>query len=97
VYAATHEGALHLDDILTRRTHIFMETKDRGLAAAEEAAALVAPVLGWDEARAAEEIDRYRQRVEAEYEAGLQPDDRRADAARMRAPGFGDLQPAHTG
>ena len=33
-YAASHEGALHLDDILTRRTRISIETWDRGLAAA---------------------------------------------------------------
>ena len=97
VYAATHEGALHLDDVLTRRTHIFMETKDRGLAAAEEAAPLVAASLGWDRARVDEEIYRYRRRVEAEQEAGRQPDDRRADAARVRAPGFGGPQPARRG
>ncbi|MBO3682070.1 glycerol-3-phosphate dehydrogenase [Streptomyces sp. NEAU-YJ-81] len=95
VYAATHEGALHLDDVLTRRTHIFMETEDRGLAAAEEAAPLVAASLGWDQTTVDKEIHRYRQRVEAEQEAGRQPDDRRADAARMRAPGFGGPQPAH--
>ncbi|AZM58489.1 glycerol-3-phosphate dehydrogenase [Streptomyces sp. WAC 01420] len=97
VYAATHEGARHLDDVLTRRTHIFMETKDRGLASAEEAARLVAPALGWDEDRIQDETQRYRQRVEAEREAGRQPDDRRADAARMRAPGFGDPLPTRTG
>ena len=30
VYAASHEGALHLDDILARRTRISIETWDRG-------------------------------------------------------------------
>ena len=49
-YAATHEGALHLDDVLTRRTRISIETWDRGLEAAEPAARLMAEVLGWDEA-----------------------------------------------
>ena len=34
VYAASAEGALHLDDILARRTRISIETWDRGLAAA---------------------------------------------------------------
>ena len=38
VYAASHEGALHLDDILARRTRISIETWDRGLAAAPEVA-----------------------------------------------------------
>ena len=34
VYAVTHEGARHLDDVLTRRTRISIETFDRGVAAA---------------------------------------------------------------
>ena len=34
VYAASHEGARHLDDVLTRRTRISIETCDRGVAAA---------------------------------------------------------------
>ena len=34
VYAASHEGARHLDDVLTRRTRISIETFDRGHAAA---------------------------------------------------------------
>lgn len=97
VYAATYEGARHLDDVLTRRTHIFMETEDRGLGAAEEAARLVAPSLGWDEDRIREETARYQQRVEAEIAAGHQPDDRLADAARMLAPGFGEPQPTGAG
>jgi glycerol-3-phosphate dehydrogenase len=96
-YAATHEGAVHLDDVLTRRTHIFMETKDRGTAAAEEVARLVAPLLGWDETRIQDETERYLRRVEAERAAGEQPDDVRADAARTRAPGFGEDLPALAG
>ena len=39
VYAAAYEGALHLDDILARRTRISIETWDRGVAAATEVAA----------------------------------------------------------
>ena len=38
-YAAAHEGATHLDDVLARRTRISIETFDRGLASAEPAAA----------------------------------------------------------
>ena len=33
VYAVTHEGARHLDDVLTRRTRISIETFDRGVHA----------------------------------------------------------------
>ena len=47
VYAVTHEGARHLDDVLARRTHISIETWDRGLSAAEEVAALMAGPMKW--------------------------------------------------
>lgn len=86
VYAATNEGALHLDDFLTRRTRISIETRHRGTRAAEEVARLVTPVLGWDETAVRREIDHYRARVEAERDSQRQPDDRTADAARMGAP-----------
>jgi len=85
VYAASHEGALHLDDILARRTRISIETWDRGVAAAEEVAHLVADVLGWDETVVQREVDHYRKRVAAERESQHQPDDRTADAARLGA------------
>ena len=86
VYAASAEGALHLDDILARRTRISIETWDRGLAAADEVAALVAPVLGWDAAAIEREVQHYRSRVHAERESQSQPDDLSADAARLGAP-----------
>jgi glycerol-3-phosphate dehydrogenase len=85
-YAASHEGALHLDDILTRRTRISIETWDRGFAAAEPVARLVAPVLGWSEAEVDSEIEHYRARVAAERESQEQQDDHTADAARLGAP-----------
>jgi glycerol-3-phosphate dehydrogenase len=85
-YAASDEGALHLDDVLTRRTRISIETRDRGLQAATEAALVVGPVLGWDAMTVARELDHYRARVEAERDSQLQPDDSTADAARMGAP-----------
>ncbi|MCJ0977548.1 glycerol-3-phosphate dehydrogenase/oxidase [Rhodococcus sp. ARC_M12] len=86
VYAASHEGAQHLDDILTRRTRISIEVPDRGEAAAEEVARLVAPILGWDDQHVAEEIEHYRLRVLAERDSQQQPDDDTADAARLGAP-----------
>jgi glycerol-3-phosphate dehydrogenase len=86
LYAATHEGALHLDDILARRTRISIETWDRGVGAAPEVAELVAPVLGWDTAAVAREVEHYRARVAAERESQHQPDDLAADAARLGAP-----------
>jgi glycerol-3-phosphate dehydrogenase len=86
VYAASHEGALHLDDVLARRTRISIEAWDRGVSAAPVVAALMAGVLGWDEARTATEIERYLQRVEAEIASQKQPDDESADRVRLEAP-----------
>ena len=85
-YAASHEGALHLEDVLTRRTRISIEVDDRGHAAAQEVAELVAPVLGWDAHDVAREVEHYRARVQAERESQHQPDDLTADAARLGAP-----------
>jgi glycerol-3-phosphate dehydrogenase len=86
VYAASHEGALHLDDILARRTRISIETWDRGLVAAREVADLVAPILGWGAADVDREVEHYHKRVAAERESQHQPDDLSADAARLGAP-----------
>jgi glycerol-3-phosphate dehydrogenase len=86
VYAASHEGARHLDDILARRTRISIETFDRGVGAASETARLVAPVLGWSDEQVEREVEHYRKRVEAERESQRMPDDETADAARMGAP-----------
>ncbi len=89
MYAASHEGALHLDDILARRTRLSIETWDRAVGAAEAAGELVAPILGWDEDTIAEEVEHYRQRVEAERVSQAMPDDSSADAARLQAPDRG--------
>jgi glycerol-3-phosphate dehydrogenase len=85
-YGASHEGALHLDDLLARRMRISIETFDRGLDAAPEVARIVAPVLGWSDDDIAREIEHYRARVLAERESQQQPDDHTADAARLGAP-----------
>ncbi|MGI8993061.1 MAG: glycerol-3-phosphate dehydrogenase/oxidase [Nocardioidaceae bacterium] len=85
-YAASHEAALHLDDVLARRTRISIETPDRGTEAAHAAAVLVAPLLGWDTERLDNEVAAYSDRVEAERRSQQQPDDQDADAARVAAP-----------
>ncbi|MCE1179407.1 MAG: glycerol-3-phosphate dehydrogenase/oxidase [Micrococcales bacterium] len=86
VYAAASEGALHVTDVLTRRTRISIEARDRGLEAAPHAARLLAPILGWDEAQIEWEVGLYRRRVEAEMSSQTMPDDESADAARRAAP-----------
>jgi glycerol-3-phosphate dehydrogenase len=85
-YAVTHEGARHLDDVLTRRTRISIEAWDRGVAAAPTVADLVADVLSWDEAQKEREVETYLIRVAAERESQTKPDDETAETARLEAP-----------
>ena len=85
VHAVTHEGARHLDDVLTRRTRLSIEARDRGIGAAPAVAELVAPHLGWREADIARELDRYRASVAAELRSEGEPDDRTPEAAPLRA------------
>jgi glycerol-3-phosphate dehydrogenase len=85
VYAVTHEGALHLDDVLARRTRMSIEAWDRGVSAAPVAARLMGEVLGWDDARVDLEVSRYLERVEAERASQLEPDDASADRVRLAA------------
>jgi glycerol-3-phosphate dehydrogenase len=54
LHAVSHEGALHLEDVLERRTRIATEHRDGGLAAAPR----VAELLGLEH-----ELDAYRERV----------------------------------
>jgi len=86
VHAATHEGALHLDDVLARRTHAAWEVADRGLEASARAAALLAEALGWDDARRTGELESYRERVAADRRAEGAADDAAAVAARAGRP-----------
>jgi glycerol-3-phosphate dehydrogenase len=89
-YGATHEAALHLEDLLARRTRMSIETRDRGVDSALLAASLVADVLGWDEATVTGEVAAYAARVEAERRSQLLADDAASDAARRQAP---DVRP----
>ena len=86
VYAVRNEGARHLDDVLTRRTRISIETFDRGVAAAPSTARLMGEELGWDRTRLDQEVDHYLRRVEAERLSQAQLTDREADEARVKAP-----------
>jgi glycerol-3-phosphate dehydrogenase len=85
-YAVTHEGALHLEDVLTRRTRISIEYPHRGVACAEPVAATMADVLGWDRKRRRREVEVYVARVEAERASQDRYDDAEADEARASAP-----------
>ena len=83
-YAAAREGALHVDDVLTRRTHIAFEAPDRGELAAAEVARLMAPVLGWDQAVLESEVAHYQARLNAEAAAQALWSDADSDSARAQ-------------
>ena len=85
-YAVTHEAALHLEDVLTRRTRISIEYPHRGVECAVEVADLVGAILGWDAADRAREVAQYTARVDAERASQSRIDDEAADAVRTVAP-----------
>jgi glycerol-3-phosphate dehydrogenase len=69
VYAASHEGARSVDDVISRRTRLSFEATNHGLYLAEEVAALITPVLGWSAKERKESIADYAGLVEREKAA----------------------------
>jgi glycerol-3-phosphate dehydrogenase len=88
VYAITHEGALHLDDIMLRRTRMGFEYDAHALAAVDEVSAIAAEQLGWTVRQRQAEVDAYRDAAAADAAAALEPDDANASRIRSAAPGL---------
>jgi glycerol-3-phosphate dehydrogenase len=65
-YAVTCEGALHVEDVLVRRTRLYFEAADSGAAAVEDVATIMGKLLGWNRRRRATEIASYLDLVAAE-------------------------------
>lgn len=84
-YACTHEGALHLEDIMVTRTRLTYEMRGQGRAAAPEIADIAAEFLGWDAARRDAELESYVARCEAEDAAAELTDEQAAALARAQA------------
>ncbi|NNU26522.1 glycerol-3-phosphate dehydrogenase/oxidase [Isoptericola sediminis] len=95
-YAVSHEGALHLEDLLVRRTRLVYEVADKGRAALEEIAGIAAPLLRWDDETRKREIESYRARADAEDAAAQAPDDEAAAEARGNAGDLTTLRPLRT-
>lgn len=84
VYAVTHEGARHLDDVMARRLRAAMTERDGAVSAATATALLMAPLLGWDERTVRSEVDDYaRQTALRSKAASAATED--AEAARWAA------------
>ena len=60
VYAVTHEGALHPEDVLARRVRLLIESADAGVPAAPEVVAIMAGLLNWNRRRRTAELRRYQ-------------------------------------
>ncbi len=70
VYAARHEMARSLDDVLTRRTRLRLRDRQATLAAAPDIARLLATELGWDDAETERQVAKFAALCEAEIVAG---------------------------
>ena len=69
LYAATHEGARSVDDVLSRRTRINFEAKDQGVGVAKEVASIIGRVLGWSASESKNSVKAYENLVTTQNEA----------------------------
>lgn len=86
------EGALHVDDLIDRRTRIGYEYADHGADALDEVAAIAQTELGWSETQVDRELGHCRAAAQA-YESALrEEDDAAAVQVRLQVE---DLVPLH--
>ena len=85
-YAAAREGALHVEDVLVRRTRVSMEYSHRGSESAQRVAEIMGDELGWSQEKVDSEAQLYRERVVAELMSQSSGDDNEADALLRSAP-----------
>lgn len=62
-WAVREELAVRLSDVMIRRTQLYYRDHDQGLTAAPLAARRMASLLGWDDARLADELGGYEREV----------------------------------
>ena len=92
-FAVTHEGAMHLEDVLCHRIRLTYEHRDHGLSALEEIASIMAQLLGWDDKKKKFEIDSYTARVQSEEKARTATDDASSQAIRDHIGDVTDFYP----
>ncbi len=68
-YAVTHEGALHVADVLTRRIRLSIEASDYGVSAVGTVSAIMGDLLGWDSATRIAESTSYLDFARADAQA----------------------------
>ena len=68
-YAASHEGARSVDDVISRRTRLAFEAPNSAMDLADEVAAIIAPVLGWTAKQKKDSVNAYLDIAEREIES----------------------------
>ena len=68
-YAASHEGARSVDDVISRRTRLAFEAPNSAVDLANEVATIIAPVLGWTPKQKKDSVNAYCDLAEREIEA----------------------------
>ncbi len=68
-YAASHEGARSVDDVISRRTRLAFEATDSAIEIANDVATLIAPILKWTAKQKKDSISAYLKIAEYEIEA----------------------------
>ena len=69
LHAASHEGALSVEDVLLRRTRISFEASDSGLSAANDVAEIIGTVLNWSAADRRGSVQSFAQLIQHEEAA----------------------------
>ena len=69
VYAARHEMAQSVDDVLSRRTRARLQARDASADAADDVAELLRDELGWDDDEVKAQVEHYRSLIDAERAA----------------------------
>ena len=68
-YAASHEGARSVDDVISRRTRLAFEATDSAMEIANDVAIIIAPILKWTAKQKKDSISAYLKIAEYEIEA----------------------------
>jgi glycerol-3-phosphate dehydrogenase len=74
-YAVTHEGALHIADVLTRRTRLSFEASDSGASTVPAVCTIMGDLLGWDSPTRIAERETYLDWARTDTQALSEPTD----------------------
>ncbi len=68
-YAASHEGARTVDDVISRRTRLAFEAPNSAIELANDVATIIAPVLGWSLKQKKDSVNDYIEIAENEIKS----------------------------